>query len=323
MTGIRRSAWSPRSLVTLFAAGALMIALPVVGNAPYYASLVFSTCVLLILTLSMNLLVGTAGLFCLSHAAFYGLGAYVSALMSLHAGWPVWAAGIASLAAAACVAALVGRPLLRLHGYFLATASLAFSLFAEVLVRQSGGILGGVNGIHGLPALELFGISITGSRFLAVAVLSCLGVIAGLVSLRRSPLGRAMLAAKDSPQAAEAAGIDAQAVRLSAFTLSSTLAALAGWLHAFHFRSVDPHLFNVELTFTWLFIIVIGGLGSVAGVVASTLLLGVVPQVLGFANIQQVLVLGVLILMAVMFAPQGLAGLAEAAFARSRNGVRT
>lgn len=314
--------WTARRIAVLFSVAALAIVIPTITGTPYYGSLAFTTCVMLILTLSMNLLVGTAGQFCLSHAAFYGIGAYTTALLSLHAGWSTWFAAPASIAAAAVASFVVGIPLLRLKGYFLATASLAFSLFIEVLIRQSGGIFGGVNGIHGLPGLRLFGNTLNGMDLLPVAVIACALVIVGLLNLRESQLGRAMIASKDAETAAKAAGIDTARIRLSAFVLSSSLAGLAGWLQAAYFRSVDPHLFSVELTFVWLFIIVIGGLGSVPGVVAATLLLGVVPQILGFANVQQVLVLGVLILFAVMFAPQGLAGLARALAMRSSGFAR-
>jgi branched-chain amino acid transport system permease protein len=308
---LARSAWSARGITVLLGIAALAVVVPTVTGTQYYGSLAVTTCTLLILTLSMNLLVGTAGQFCLSHAAFYGIGAYATALLTLDAGWATWPAGAASLAIAGCVAAIVGYPLLRLKGYFLATASLAFSLFVEVLIRQSSGIFGGVNGIRDLPEPSLFGRALTGTAFLPVAVIACALVIAGLLNLRHSPLGRAMIATKDAEVAAEAAGVNAQAVRLSAFVLSSTLAALAGWLQASFFRSVDPHVFSVDLTFGWLFMIVIGGLGSVPGAIVATVILGVVPQVLGFANVQQVLVLGVLILLAVMFAPQGIAGVSK------------
>jgi len=311
MTALERPAWSRINATALLVAAAACVALPVITGAPYYTSLVVSTCVTLILTLSLNLLIGTAGQFCLSHSAFYGIGAYASALLTEYAGWSGWLSGIASLAAAALVALLVGIPLLRLKGYFLATGSLAFSLFIEVLIRQSGGILGGVQGIHGLPALHFLGVPLVGPAFVPVAVLACALVIAGLNNLRHSPLGRAMIAVRDAESAAAAAGVPTERVRLSAFVLASTMAGAAGWLQASFFRAVDPHLFSVELTFTWLFIVIIGGLGSVVGVLFSTMLLGVLPQVLGFANVQQVLVLGILILFAVMFAPQGLAGLAK------------
>lgn len=311
MSALQIPTWTPARLGLVAAAVVLAIFAPRLFGSAYHASLTVSTCTLLILTLSMNLLVGTAGQFCLSHSAFYGIGAYTAALATVHGGVPMIAAGILSVAVAGAVAVVVGYPLLRLTGYFLATGSLAFALFVEVMIRQSSGILGGVNGIHDLPGIRLFGATVTGADFLPIAVIVCAAVVIGLTNLRSSQLGRAMIATKDSRDAAEAAGVHTDRIRLSAFTLASMLAAVAGWLQAAYQGSVDPHVFSVDLTFGWLFMIVIGGLGSVPGVIAATILLGIVPQVLGFANVQQVLVLGVLILFAVMFAPRGIAGLAR------------
>ena len=306
---IGRPTWGWKAVLTLATGAVVASTVSFATGSPYFASLLVTLTITLILTLSFNLLIGTAGLFCQCHSTFFGIGAYVSAWVSLGLGWSPWLAAPAAVAVGAAVGLLVGVPLLRLKGYFLATGSLAFLFFVEVLVRQSTELTGGAYGVHGLPPLTLFGHQLTGASYVPLAVVVALGTVVLLVNLGDSPLGRAIVATRDDSEAAAASGIETTRVKLVSFVLASGFAALAGWLHAFYFRSADPYLFSAELTFTWLFIVVIGGLGSIGGVAVSTVLLTILPQVLGFPNVQQILTLGILILIVIMFAPRGIAGL--------------
>ncbi len=314
-----RPLWTPVTLGAVALAVVASAVAPALISDPYYGSLIVGTAIALVLTLSLNLLVGTSGQFSLAHATFFGLGAYVPGVLAVRLGISPWLGLPIALAVTALVALIVGIPMLRLQGFFLAAGSLAFSLFVEVLVRQSTGVAGGAYGVQGIPAPHFFGIALTGVRYVPLACGAVILVVVMLENLRHAPLGRAMIAVRDNSDAAAASGIDPARVRLVAFVAAASLAALGGWLQAFYFRTLEPHLFSTDLTFTWLFMVLIGGVGNIAGVVVATILLSLLPQLLGIANVQEVLVLGVLILVVVMFAPRGLAGAFEqlaAAFRR-------
>jgi branched-chain amino acid transport system permease protein len=305
---LERRVWTP---LTASAAGIValaFVAAPFVLASPYYGSLIVATAIAVIMTLSLNVLVGTSGQFSLAHVTFFGVGAYVPGILAVHYGLSPWLGLPVALALAALLALTVGVPLLRLQGFFLAAGSLAFSLFVEVLVRQSTGVAGGAYGVQGIPAPHLFGIAFEGVRFVPLAGLAAVAVVVVLINMRHAPLGRALVAVRDNSDAAAACGMNPARIRLIAFVLAASIAALGGWLQAFFFRTLEPHLFSADLTFTWLFMVLIGGVGTIGGVVAGTVVLSLLPQLLGIANVQEVLVLGVLILLVVLFAPRGLAG---------------
>jgi branched-chain amino acid transport system permease protein len=132
-----------------------------------------------------------------------------------------------------------------------------------------------------------------------------------------SPLGRAIIATRDDAPAASAAGISVTGVRLTVFAIGSAFAAMAGWMDAFYFRNIGPQLMGADQTFKWLLIILIGGIGSLPGVIVSSVLVSLGPELLGVAAGQQVLALGVLMILVVLFAPRGIGGLIDDAYRQS------
>jgi branched-chain amino acid transport system permease protein len=313
--------WTPRGLAFLLLVTAVLWAIPLLIHEPYYLSLVVTTAIALLLTLSLNLMNGTSGQFSLAAAAFFGIGAYVPALLALRLGISPWLGLPCALAAGALIAIGIGFPVLRLRGYFLATATLAFALFVEIFMRQSTELTGGAYGLQGIPPLEVLGHRLRGGAYVPVAATAVVLAVVMLRNLGASALGRAITAARDDAVAAAATGINVVQVRVAAFAISSGIAALAGWVHAFYFLNLNPQMFSTELTFVWLFMVLIGGLGHMPGVIASTILLTVAPELLGIATTQQVLALGIVMLVFVLFAPRGLGGLIDAAMLRLRTAV--
>lgn len=306
------------------ALASLTLLLPLLLHNPYHINLATNTAITLIIALSLNLVVGYSGQFALSHAAFYGIGAYVPGLLATRLGVSPWLGLSAGIAATTVIALVVSIPVVRLRGYFLSVATLAFGFFTEILVRQATDITGGPYGVSNLPPLTLFGHPLHGLSYYALTAFTLFLVALLLGNMMRSGLGRAIIAMRDSPAAAAASGIAVTQVRVLAFVLSADIAAIAGWLQAFLDRTINPELLSPELTFVWLFMVLIGGLGHPAGVVLGTLLLTLGPNFIGIASIDRALVVGVLMIVVALFAPAGLGGLLDRlkAYVREYSHVR-
>lgn len=293
----------------MLGACALAIA-PFWGN-DYHLAVAANLCVTLIMTLSLNLVVGYSGQLHLSHAAFFGGGAYLAAIFAKHLGLSPWLCLFVAVFGTGLLAAAVAAPATRLKGLYLAVATLAFSMFVEVVVVQGGAVTGGGYGISDIPATHLGSIKLTGKSFYPVVLAALAVTFFGIQGIRHSRLGREILAVRDHPDAAEASGISPRRIRLVALVLGAAFAALGGWVHTFYHLTIGPSLLSPELTFVWFFMVLVGGIGSMTGVVLGTLILSLVPEFFGFAAGQTVLGIGVLMILMTLFLPRGLNGLIE------------
>jgi len=290
------------------AAAGIVALLPLAADA-YHLTLAVNLCITLILTLSLNFVVGNSGQFHLSHVAFFGTGAYVSAILAEQRHFSPWLCLICAILAVAILAALIGLPVTRLKGLYLAVATLAFSLFVEVLVNQGGALTGGGYGIHDIPPLTILGARVSATSLYLLALGALVLTIVVINNLLNSKFGREIIASRDHADAAAAAGIDPAATKLLVLVIAASFAAVAGWLHAFYYLNLNPVILSPELTFIWFFMVLVGGLGSMTGVVLGSVLLTLAPEFLGFAAGQTVLVIGILLIAVTLFAPRGLAGL--------------
>ncbi len=290
------------------AVAGIVALLPLAAN-PYQLTLAVNLCITLILTLSLNFVVGNSGQFHLSHVAFFGSGAYVSAIFAKQFSLSPWLCLPCAIVAVATLAALIGLPVTRLKGLYLAVATLAFSLFVEVLVNQGGAVTGGGYGIQDIPPAALFGERLSPKSFYLVALGALIVTIVILNNLLNSKFGREIIASRDHPDVAGAAGINPAATKLTVLVIAASLAAAAGWLHTFYYLTLNPVILSPELTFVWFFMVLVGGMGSMLGVVFGTVLLTLAPEFLGFAAGQTVLVIGILLIAVTLFAPRGLVGL--------------
>jgi len=288
-------------------AALVLAALPFWGN-DYHVTVAVNLCVTLILTLSLNLVVGYSGQFHLSHVTFFGTGAYVSAILATQFGISPWLCLMASIAVSGLLAALIGAPVTRLKGLYLAVATLTFSMFIEVLVNQGGTLTGGGYGIQQIPSLTLAGYALRGKYFYGVALLALAATLLLLRNLLRSKFGREIIAVRDHPDAAEASGINPPLIRLTVLVIAAGLAAVAGWVHTFYHLILNPELLSPEWTFIWFFMVLVGGIGDTFGVVLGTLLLTLVPEFFDFAAGQTIFGIGVLMVIVTLFAPRGLSG---------------
>jgi branched-chain amino acid transport system permease protein len=307
MRGIN-AATLPRLYPLALVGGGIVAMLPLTADA-YHLTMAVNLCITLILTLSLNFVVGNSGQFHLSHVAFFGTGAYVSAILAKQYHLSPWLCLFCAVPAVAMLAALIGLPVTRLKGLYLAVATLAFSLFVEVLVNQGGTLTGGGYGIQDVPAATIFGAHLSAKSFYLLALAALAMTILIINNLLDSKFGREIIASRDHPNAAAASGINPAATKLLVLVIAASFAAVAGWLHTFYYLTLNPVVLSPELTFVWFFMVLVGGLGSITGVVLGTMLLTLVPELLGFAAGQTVLLIGILMIAVTLFAPRGLAGL--------------
>lgn len=323
-----RSAAGLRGLIALAAAAALVW----LAQSTLSAYVLTLLAILLLnagLAVSLTLTNGLTGLFSLGHPAFMTIGAYAAAILTFPAGrkgtmlpaLPDWLAAIqlpllpAAAAAAAVggvVAALVGWPVLRLRGHYLAVATLGLIIIVQSFAMNWDGITRGGSGLSGIPRLT--GVWWAFAAFVVVVVLTW--------RIKFSSLGRAMMAVRENDLAAECAGIDAARTRMIAFIVGACAAAVIGALMAHLISVVTPRSYSVALAFNLVVMVVIGGSGSIAGAVIAatgiTLLsesLRPVEEAAGLYGLSQVIVALALILV-LFFRPRGLYGGGEPAVLR-------
>lgn len=262
----------------------------------------------IILAVSLNLIIGYAGQISLGHAAFFGIGAYVSALLALlgHFPFPLAALG-AILAAGGCGMAL-GLPTLRLKEDYLAIVTLGFGVIVQMVFLNLE-ITGGPDGLSGIPFPGFFGLSFrsAGHYVLLVALAVALVLILAwrLVS---SYHGRALRAIRDHETAAQVMGINAPAYKVAIFTLAAAMAGLAGSLYAHYITFINSESFGLHTSILILAMVVLGGMGSVAGSVLGAVILTALPEMLREFQSYQDLVYGALLVGLLILRPEGLLG---------------
>lgn len=258
------------------------------------------------------ILIGFAGQISLGHAGFAGIGAYACALGPQYLGLHPAFAMLLGTALSAAVAWLIGRPILRLQGYYLAVATLGFGILVAMVLANEAAVTGGPDG-HKVAELGLrqamssIGIDLSNAQFwyMFTAIFLLAGAWLAL-NLYDSPSGRALRALHDSEIAARTVGVDVARYKLAAFVLSAVYASLSGSLLALMNKLITPDaagfLHSVELvTMT-----VLGGAGSVPGAVAGTALLTMLPQVLTALQDYEHMLLGLIMMLVMIFMPAGL-----------------
>jgi branched-chain amino acid transport system permease protein len=274
--------------------------------------------VYLLPALGLNLIYGYAGLLSLAEGAFFGIGAYASALLALRLGWPFWLAFPAAGLACALLAVPMAVPALRLRSYSFVMVTLGFLVISESVARNWIGLTRGDMGLIDIPRPRLAGAalaSVTAFYYLALAaaVVACLGFRAVV----GSAAGRALIALRDDETLAQAYGLDAWRFKLAAFVLAALLAGLGGSLYAHYTSVLDPSVFDVFHTLTLMTIVFGGGAGTFGGVLLGTGVFLFLPEALRVTPQWRMVVYGLLLVVFVVRLPGGL-GPALAGLARRR-----
>jgi branched-chain amino acid transport system permease protein len=298
--------WFGHRYATLALLAAIIGLLPLFFPSTYYFRVGSLVWISAFAAIGLNILMGQAGQVSLGHAGFFGLGAYAVAIGPTHLGMPVWAALLAGAVISAGLAYLVGRPILRLKGHYLAIATLGLGVLVALVITTESRWTGGPDGMS-VARLTLFGWRAGGSStwYWISGGLLVLGAWIAL-NLSETPTGRAFRALHDSEVAARVVGIDVSRFKLQAFVIASVYASIAGSVLALMNGFINPDqagfLHSVEL----VTMVVLGGLGSVVGSIVGAAVLVTLPQLLTVFQEYEHLLLGLIIIVSMIFMRDGI-----------------
>jgi len=259
------------------------------------------------LAIALNLLLGYAGQISLGHAGFFGLGAYLSGIMTTTFTLDPWVAMPVAAAIVGCLAYLIGLPVLKLKGHYLAMATLGLGIIIYIVFNETVEWTGGPSGLSGIPNLKIGDINFDSdvkNYYLIWSV--TLAVMLFSINLANSRVGRALRAVHDSEVAAQVLGVNARLLKVQIFALSAIISSLAGSLYAHTMTFISPASFGFNFSIELLTMVVIGGLGSVYGSFLGAALLTLLPEILRGANDYDIIIYGALLVLMVMFMPGGL-----------------
>ncbi|WP_038207261.1 ABC transporter permease subunit [Xenophilus azovorans] len=266
-----------------------------------------------ILASSLNLLIGYAGLFALSHAAFYALGGYVTAILTTRYGLPfplplMAAAGIGGL-----VGAAVALPAMRVAGFYLVIVSLALHVLVLSVIENAKPLTGGVEGINNIPRIVLGAWRVdSAARMLPLSTVLAVLSLSVAWRVAHSPFGRALKAMRENEQAAQAIGKNIVGLKMRTFAVASALAAAGGYLFAHYVTLVNPASFGIDVVNAILAMMIFGGSGNLAGSVVGAAVLVVLPELLKFVELpvdpdkSRQVIYGLLLILVMRYRPEGL-----------------
>jgi branched-chain amino acid transport system permease protein len=283
---------------------------PSIDRNVYHLDVMTNVGIYALLAMGLNVTVGFTGLLNLGYAAFFAIGAYTYALLNLHFGCPFWAGLLASGAVAALFGLLIGLPSIRVRGDYLAITTLGFGEIVRISFNNLDAWTGGPNGLLGIDRPTFFGFrfSVNPTPYYYL-VLALVAVVAyALFRMTDSKVGRALVAIREDELAAKCMGVPTLAVKLSAFAMSAFIAGLAGTVFAAKQTIVTPDSFDFVLSVLILAMVVLGGMGNIWGAALGALILGTLPEVLRDFAAYRMLLFGVIMILMMIFRPQGLLG---------------
>lgn len=291
-----------------FAIFAMLVLLaPAVFKGGYLLNVLVFVGINTMLAIGLNLLLGYAGQISLGHAGFFGLGAYFSGILTVTYAWNPWPAMLLSAAAVGVLAFLIGFPILKLKGHYLAMATLGLGIIIYIVFNETVELTCGPSGLSGIPNISAGGITFDSDMKNYYLIWGfTLAVVLFSVNLANSRVGRALRAVHDSEVAARVMGVNARLLKVQIFALSAVISALAGSLYAHTMTFIAPSSFGFNFSVELLTMVVIGGLGSVYGSFLGAALLTLLPEFLRAAHDYDIIIYGGLLMLMVMFMPGGL-----------------
>jgi branched-chain amino acid transport system permease protein len=282
----------------------------------YIANLVTVTGTSMILALSLNLLIGYAGIFSMAHAVFYGVGAYVAALLGLYYSADLAIAIPLAMISGAVASLLISLPALRVRGEYFVAASLGLQVIASTIFEQWDSVTGGLSGLSGIPVAELFGYELASpTAFMTVTIVLVVFVALVVICLLRTSFGRDLRAIRDDETAAGAAGKNVTVIKAIAVAVSAALCSVGGVLYAYNIAFVNPESFTLNLSVLVMAMVIIGGAGTTIGPIVGAAIIQFLPAALSWlplpsqnvGYLQQILY-GVAMVLLMIYRPAGLLG---------------
>ena len=295
--------------ISLLVLAILVALLPLIIQDDYIIRIAIMAGIFIVLSLSLNLVTGYAGQFCLGWAAFYGVGAYTSALLVMKMNFSFWLAMPLGGLMAALFGIALGIPTMRLKDIYLAITTLGFGEIVRLTMVNWTDLTRGSMGMPGIPAPSLFGYEYTTNIPYYYLILAL--VIITVLAMRRiidSRVGRALIAIREDDLAAKTMGIDITAYKVMAFAVGAFFAGIAGSFYA-HFTSfIDPHTFSFAESISVLAMVVLGGMGSIRGAILGAVVLSVAPEILRDVSEYRMIIFGLIMMIVMLVRPQGIMG---------------
>jgi branched-chain amino acid transport system permease protein len=283
----------------------LIILLPVLSGSTYTLTVGIFSGINAMVAIGLCILMGYAGQVSLGQAGFYGIGAYISSILSVHAGLPIVISAICAMIVAAIAAMILAVPALRLKGHYLAVATLGFGEIIFVILNEWGP--GGPSGFGDIPHFGLLGYTIdttTGYFYLVWGLVAAVMLFS--INLINSGTGRALRAIHDSDLACNAMGLNVTALKIKVFILSAVYASLAGSLYAHYVTFISPSSFSLFYSILVLMMVIVGGVTNLWGAVIGAVVITVLPELLRRFEELDVLVYGLILTLSLMFFRKGL-----------------
>jgi branched-chain amino acid transport system permease protein len=300
----------PAIPILLVAAVALVI--PVVTGDGYVVQLLNIAILNAIVVLGLNFATGWTGQINFGQAAFYGLGAYATAIAT-KSGLPWIVTPVISVIVVLAASLVLGLPTLRLRTYYLAMTTIGFGEIVRLIIVHWEPVTGGTSGLRAIPGITVFGFGPQGQiqhYYLLIAALALATLVAARI--RQSALGRAMIATRDSEIAAEQSGVDTTRTKLLAFMIGAVYAGIAGCLYASSIRFISPDSFSGVQAVLLMTMLIVGGMGSIAGCIVGAVALTLLPEVLRFLGQWYLVLYGLGVIVVIVLLPGGLASMMAA-----------
>nr|WP_275107248.1 branched-chain amino acid ABC transporter ATP-binding protein/permease [Sulfobacillus harzensis] len=276
------------------------------GQNPYYLNLALEAATWALANLGLTVILGYTGQISLGQAAFFGIGAYATAIVSLHT-HSLWMGLIAGIALTAIFGLIIGLSTLKMAGHYLAMVTIGFQVLISLVLNNWIPVTGGPNGITGIVRPHFFGISMLDDKpFLYLVIVILMLVASGVHVLRRFTWGRALRGIRENELAARVMGVNAFLGKAVAFTVGAAIAGLGGGLYASAAMYISPSTFNFTQSVTFLAMTVVGGAGSAAGTILGTVVLTLLPEFLRFLQNIYLVVYALIVLVVVVLLPGGI-----------------
>jgi branched-chain amino acid transport system permease protein len=273
-----------------------------------------------ILAVTLNFILGYAGIFSIAHAMFYGIGAYGAAFSAMQFGFGFVPATLFGMAVSAAVSIALALPALRVRGEYFVAASLGLQMLALTVFAEWKSVTGGIGGLIGIPPASILGFTITEPLHFLILTLACLALVLIIIrALVKSSFGRSLKAIRDDETAAGAYGKNVAIIKTMAVVVSTSLAAIAGSLYSFYLSFINVESFVLEVSVQVMAMVIIGGTATLFGPIVGTVLIVLLPALLSYlpylppteiGSIQQI-VYGLAMVLLMIFRPAGLWGFQE------------
>lgn len=297
--------------VAMLVAVVLCGTVPLIVHSQYMLQVADSAMIYAIAVIGLGILLGFTGQISLAQAAFFGMGAYATAILSTTFGWSPWITIPLAVAITAAVGAAVGYPCLRgLSGHYLALATIGFGIIVQLVFINARRLTNGPDGINGIPPPQVGSLVLdTYQSYFYVAFGALLLAIYVAWRIKHSRIGRALEAIRENEIAAQTMGIDTTRYKLLAFVLASAFGGLAGGIIAHMTRFISPDSYSFDQSVIFLVMLVIGGSATVSGAVTGGILLTFLPEFLRPLKDSYIMVYGAAVVAMVIFMPEGIVGL--------------